>query len=94
MKKILITGGNSGIGYATAELCKAKGYDVTIVGRDPEKVDRAADALKVCGLVADLGRIEDIQAIAGQFDSGLDALVNNAAIAKFYAFRSTYAEGF
>jgi NAD(P)-dependent dehydrogenase (short-subunit alcohol dehydrogenase family) len=33
MKTAIVTGGNSGIGYVTAELLKENGYDVTITGR-------------------------------------------------------------
>ena len=84
MKNILITCGNSGIGYATAALAKEKGYEVTITGRDPERVAHAAEALGVSGVVADMLKLEDMQALASRFSkSGLDVLVNNAAIARF-----------
>jgi len=84
MKNILITGGNSGIGFATAALAKTRGYEVTISGRSPERVDQAAEQLGVIGFVADMSSMEDIQSLATLFlEKGLDALVNNAAIAKF-----------
>ena len=84
MKKILITGGNSGIGYATAKLCKNKNYDVTIVGKDADKVGTAAEELGVTGLIADMADVSDLEQIALKFeDNGLDALINNAAMSKF-----------
>jgi NAD(P)-dependent dehydrogenase (short-subunit alcohol dehydrogenase family) len=84
MKKILITGGNSGIGYATAKLFKENGYDVTICGRNPERVNQAATEIQVEGIVADMTNLGDIEALSSRFtESGLDALVNNAATAKF-----------
>lgn len=33
--RVLITGGASGIGRATAERCRADGYDVVVIDRDP-----------------------------------------------------------
>ncbi|MGV8837443.1 SDR family NAD(P)-dependent oxidoreductase [Cellvibrio sp.] len=83
-KTALVTGGNSGIGYATAKLLKEKGYDVTICGRNSERVNQAATELGVNGLVADMGIASDVAKLAAHFDGkSLNALVNNAAIARF-----------
>ena len=38
-KRVLITGGASGIGRATAERCKADGYDVVVIDRDIPLLD-------------------------------------------------------
>ena len=83
MKKVLVTGGNSGIGFATAKLLKQKGYHVTICGRDANRVKKAADELAVDFLVADISKAEDVETLASYFTEGIDALVNNAAIARF-----------
>jgi NAD(P)-dependent dehydrogenase (short-subunit alcohol dehydrogenase family) len=40
-KKALITGGNSGIGLATARLFVAEGAQVAITGRDQKTLDEA-----------------------------------------------------
>jgi NAD(P)-dependent dehydrogenase (short-subunit alcohol dehydrogenase family) len=40
-KKALITGGNSGIGLATARLFVAEGAEVAITGRDQKTLDEA-----------------------------------------------------
>lgn len=83
-KKVLITGGNSGIGYATAGLFKERGYQVTISGRDSDKLSQAAAGLGVEWVVADMARLDDLKRLAIRFnESGLDALVNNAAIVAF-----------
>lgn len=83
MKKALVTGGNSGIGYSTAKLLKEKGYEVTITGRSSERVIKAATELGVKGIVADMSDLNQLKALATNFTDGLDALVLNAAIAKF-----------
>jgi NAD(P)-dependent dehydrogenase (short-subunit alcohol dehydrogenase family) len=44
-KTVLITGGNSGIGFAAAKLFIAEGAKVAIVGRDQATLDQAAQAL-------------------------------------------------
>ena len=83
-KKALITGGNSGIGYATASLFKDRGYQVTISGRNSDNLSKAAAELGVEWVVADMARIEDLKMLAARFnEGGLDVLVNNAAIAAF-----------
>lgn len=83
-KTALVTGGNSGIGFATAKLLKSKGYQVTICGRDEGRVANAAEELGVNGIVADMGNVEQVQNLAIQFiGKPLNALVNNAAIARF-----------
>ncbi|MEL6675256.1 MAG: SDR family oxidoreductase [Bacteroidota bacterium] len=74
-KIAVITGGNSGIGYSTAEELKAQGAEVVITGRSQERVEAAAQELGVRGLVADvsdLGQIdalvEDVKGIYGKVD--------------------------
>src|SRR6516165_9856225 len=44
-KKALITGGNSGIGFATARLFIAEGAQVAITGRDQKTLDEAVAEL-------------------------------------------------
>lgn len=89
MNKIaLVTGGNSGIGYATAKLFKDNGYNVYISGRNSEGLEQAAKELGVKSLLADMsGDPKDIrEKLALPFlESGLDVLVNNAGIAQFVA---------
>ncbi len=83
-KNALVTGGNSGIGFATAKLLKERGYEVYISGRNRDKIDLAATELGITGLVADMSNLDDVRSLAANFlDSGLDVLVNNAGIAKF-----------
>ncbi len=83
MEKVaLVTGGNSGIGYATAKLLKAKGYDVYISGRNADRVQQAAVELDVKSVVADMSNSSDVEQLSAIFlEDGLDILVNNAGIA-------------
>ena len=55
-KKALITGGNSGIGLATARLFVAEGAEVAITGRDQQTLDEAVAELgsKAHGYRADV----------------------------------------
>lgn len=96
MQKVaLVTGGNSGIGFATAKLLKEKNYAVTICGRDAARVAQAASELGVVGVVADMGNAEHVQQLIAQFtDKPLDVLVNNAAIARFMPLVFCTAENF
>jgi len=82
-KTALVTGGNSGIGYATAKILKEHNFQVCITGRDAQRVAVAAKELGVAGKVADMANLEDLRTIPELFPDGLDALVNNAAIASF-----------
>ena len=78
-KTALITGGNSGIGYAVAELLKEKNYRVFISGRNESRVFKAAKELGVEPLIADMGDMNAVKRLASVFaKEGLDILVNNA----------------
>ncbi|WP_316633105.1 SDR family oxidoreductase [uncultured Flavobacterium sp.] len=83
-KVVIITGGNSGIGYATAKQLKEQGATVIITGRRKEAVEKAASALGVHSIVADQSRISDIENLALKVkeDFGqVDILFINAGIA-------------
>lgn len=85
-KIAVITGGNSGIGYAAAKRLKAHGANVIITGRRKEAVEAAAAELGVTGLVADQSNLADIDRlvhdVAQQFGK-VDILLVNAGITRF-----------
>jgi NAD(P)-dependent dehydrogenase (short-subunit alcohol dehydrogenase family) len=66
-RSILITGGSSGIGLATAELFLAEGAGATITGRDPERLDAARRTLESHGslhvVVGDVSKASDARAM-------------------------------
>src|SRR6201987_6279509 len=85
-KKALITGGNSGIGLATARLFIAEGAEVAITGRDQKTLDEAVAELgpKAHGYRADVTVAEDRKRLFADLarDFGkLDILFVNAGIA-------------
>ena len=65
-KIAVVTGGNSGIGFATAERLKKDGATVIISGRNPERVKEAAEKLGITGLVADVSKVADLENLAAQ----------------------------
>jgi NAD(P)-dependent dehydrogenase (short-subunit alcohol dehydrogenase family) len=85
-KKALITGGNSGIGLATARLFIAEGAQVAITGRDQATLDEAVAELgpNARGYRADLTIAEDrrqlFSALSKDFGK-LDIVFANAGIA-------------
>ena len=82
-KVAVITGGNSGIGYATARKLKAEGATVIITGRNSEKVSSAANELGVTGITADVQDLAAIEAAVNQVKNAhgnIDILFVNAGI--------------
>ncbi|MDE5604457.1 MAG: SDR family oxidoreductase [Eubacterium sp.] len=74
MKKVLITGGATGIGKAAALLFKEKGYDVYITYHKT-----APDFDGVTAVKCDLSNMRDIENLFAEL-SDLDVLVNNAGV--------------
>lgn len=85
-KRILVTGGSSGIGKATARLLVAQGARVIITGRDADKLARVASETGATPFHADMAQPDDLDRLAAFIaDSfqGLDGLINNAGIGEF-----------
>jgi 3-oxoacyl-[acyl-carrier protein] reductase len=79
--KVLITGGNSGIGMATALVLKQSGAKVVIAGRNENSLQTAANSLGVDYVNADITNIEDVEKMvsyAQEKMGGLNVLINNA----------------
>ena len=53
-RKVVVVGGSSGIGLATAEMAKAAGADVIIASRNAERVQAAAGKIGAKGIPADV----------------------------------------
>jgi len=98
-KSVLITGGNSGIGLATARLLLEKGARVAITGRDQAKLDTALAELggDVLGIQADLNNPAEIDAVVeaiGERFGTLDVVFANAGISGPTPLGSTTLEAF
>lgn len=62
-KKVVVVGGSSGIGYATAEMAKAQGAEVIIASRAGARLESAAKALGVKGVAADVTSDEAVETL-------------------------------
>ena len=87
-KTVLVTGGNSGIGLATAIQFAREGARVVITGRDQAALDQAREAIggQTIALKNDQGDIRAAKVLASVLtEQGitLDAVFVNAGIAKF-----------
>jgi NAD(P)-dependent dehydrogenase (short-subunit alcohol dehydrogenase family) len=85
-KTALITGGNSGIGLATARLFLQEGARVAIIGQDAGRVREAAEVLGggVLGIRANVASASDMTDVATRLHAefgGLDIVFANAGIA-------------
>lgn len=88
-KAVLITGGTTGIGRATAILLARMGAKVMVFGRYEQELNdalkdiKAAASGEVYGFTADIAREDEIVRIFEEVDKHfdrLDVLVNNAAL--------------
>ncbi|MDC7808764.1 SDR family oxidoreductase [Sphingomonas koreensis] len=86
-RRVIVTGGTTGIGRAIAVLLASEGAKVFVCGRTPEHLDDALARIREVGegdgINLDLARREDVArffAAADAYLGGLDVAVINAAI--------------
>jgi len=87
-KIAVVTGGNSGIGLATAKLLRQEGAKVAISGRDQTTLDTAAKEIGEGTLTirSDISKLEDLDALFMKVQKvfgRIDILFANAGVAKF-----------
>lgn len=94
-RTIVITGASDGIGAAAARQLHDIGEDVVVVGRNPDKTRRVADALGVRSFVADFSDLAQVRELAASLAAEfprIDVLANNAG--GIFAERALTTDGF
>jgi len=82
-KVAVVTGGNSGIGYAAANELKANGAKVIITGRSSHSIKDAAKQLGVIGIAADVTDLSAMDMLASKISAtvgNIDILLVNAGV--------------
>lgn len=80
--RVTVTGGTSGLGLALVRQLTAKGAGVAFVARTAANVESVVAETGAHGIVADIGKKDDIYPIAMQATAslgGVDVLINNAS---------------
>ncbi|WP_159476174.1 SDR family oxidoreductase [Dyadobacter sp. 3J3] len=94
-KVAVVTGGNSGIGYATAKEFSAQGAQVIITGRNKALLDQASQELNVTGIIADQADISSldklVDTVKNKFGK-IDILFLNAGVTSFSPLESATEE--
>ena len=86
-KIALITGGNSGIGFTTAETFIREGAKVVILGRRKDAVEEASEKLgpSATGIVGDVSNLSDLDSLYSEIKEKfgkLDIVFANAGVAR------------
>jgi NAD(P)-dependent dehydrogenase (short-subunit alcohol dehydrogenase family) len=97
---VVVTGGNSGIGWHAAAAFARVGASVVLACRDTDKAGRAVDRIRalapgadVSAAPLDLASLASVAAFAGSLDRPLDVLINNAGVMAPPKWRTT-VDGF
>jgi NAD(P)-dependent dehydrogenase (short-subunit alcohol dehydrogenase family) len=99
-KLILITGATAGIGEAAAYALAAQGHELILVGRNPQKAEKAVGQIHmqtgnqaIHYLLADFSDLRQIRQLADQVNTQfpkLDVLINNAGAVFMWRHKTKY----
>lgn len=101
-KRVLITGASSGVGVAAAEQFALAGYDVALLARSQDGLEKAAIPVREAGCkalvvqadVTDRERLAEVVEEVEEAFGGLGAVVLNAALTIYGPFKDVPAEDF
>ncbi|HEX4978005.1 MAG TPA: oxidoreductase [Nocardioides sp.] len=84
-RRVLVTGGNSGIGRHVAAALAGRGAEVTLACRNVESGEQAAESMRAAGGTVhverlDLASLDSVADLARRWVGPLDLLVNNAGV--------------
>lgn len=90
-KRVLVVGGNSGIGLAAAEAFKKAYAEVAIVGRNKETLESARKLIggATLAIQADMSKVSEIERVANHINEHwgcVDVLFANAGVGAFVPF--------
>lgn len=91
-KVALVTGGNSGIGYATAKELVAQGATVIITGRRKEAIEKAGEEIGAIACVSDQANLAHTDALVAEVSKKhgkVDILFINAGVGAFAPIEHT-----
>ena len=93
-KVAVVTGGNSGIGLATAKRLQEEGARVAISGRNKKTLDEAVKTISngVLAVQADVSKLSEVDKLYSEVSKklgGIDVLFVNAGVAKFAPLAET-----
>ena len=83
VRSALVTGGSSGLGLALARMLREEEYELTLVARRPEPLQKAAHELGAHAVVANLGDVDEcVRVVAAHAErfGGMNVLVNSAGL--------------
>lgn len=95
--KVLVTGGSSGIGLATARQLREAGAAVAISGRNQARLEEAAATIGATAIQADVSIEADVERMVSETIvalGGYNVLINNAGLGKFSPLVDQSAEDF
>ncbi|MEL0135145.1 MAG: SDR family NAD(P)-dependent oxidoreductase, partial [Aquiluna sp.] len=86
-KNIIITGGSSGLGLASANTFAEAGHNITLVARGEKRLLEAAEQLRlrypdsrIAERVLDVSNLDEVRSFAREITGPVDLLMNNAGL--------------
>jgi NAD(P)-dependent dehydrogenase (short-subunit alcohol dehydrogenase family) len=87
LRRVIITGGSSGLGLASAEELASQGADITLVARGAERLVEASQQLRnrypdarITERVLDVSNLDEVRTFAKEISGPVDLLMNNAGL--------------